>query len=100
MDYSALIEALRLKREMTPLEKDILDTANELQKIPFDRSSAEKQVISNNVNHPEIFAKIAALPTTVTRPWNEATDSDIRYNLTHQLGMLAEKEWEVQQRGQ
>ncbi|MGM9602304.1 MAG: hypothetical protein ACI3W5_12100 [Faecousia sp.] len=100
MDYSALIEALRWKREITPLEKDILDTANELQKMPFDRSSAEKQVISNNANHPEIFAKIAALPTTVTRPWNEATDSDIRYNLTHQLGMLAEKEWEVQQRGQ
>lgn len=100
MNHNALIEMLRLKHDITALEKDILDTANELQKNPFDRSSAEKQAMSNNVNHPDLFAKIAALPTTVTRPWNEATDSDIRYNLTHQLGMLAEKEWEVQQRGQ
>lgn len=36
MDYSFLIDFLRLKHEITSLEKDILDTWNELQKNPFD----------------------------------------------------------------
>ena len=38
MDFSLLIEGLRQARCITPLEKDILDTWNELQKSPFDRS--------------------------------------------------------------
>lgn len=44
MDYSLLIEALRQKQYLTDLEKDILDTWNELQKNPFDRTAAETQV--------------------------------------------------------
>lgn len=92
MDYSLLIEALRQKKEITALEKDILDTWNELQKEPFDRDSAQKQVIQNNASHPDIFAAISALPTTVVRPFAEATDNDIRYNLNQQLAALAAKE--------
>ena len=48
MDYNFLIEYLRQKQYLTDLEKDILDTWNELQKNPFDRSAAQKQVIQNN----------------------------------------------------
>ena len=48
MDYSLLIAYLRQKQYITDLEKDILDTWNELQKNPFDRSAAQKQVIQNN----------------------------------------------------
>ena len=81
MDYNFLIEYLRQKQYLTDLEKDILDTWNELQKNPFDRSAAQKQVIQNNAKHPEIFVAIAALPATETRPFEQATDSDIRYNL-------------------
>lgn len=92
MDYSFLIEYLRQKQYLTDLEKDILDTWNELQKNPFDRSAAQKQVIQNNAKHPEIFVAIAALPATETRPFEEATDSDIRYNLEKQLAALAAKE--------
>ena len=91
MDYNFLIEYLRQKQYLTDLEKDILDTWNELQKNPFDRSAAQKQVIQNNAKHPEIFVAIAALPATETRPF-EATDSDIRYNLEKQLAALAAKE--------
>lgn len=43
MDYSLLIAYLRQKQYITDLEKDILDTWNELQKSPFDRSSAQLQ---------------------------------------------------------
>lgn len=92
MDYSFLIEYFRQKQYLTDLEKDILDTWNELQKNPFDRSAAQKQVIQNNAKHPEIFVAIAALPATETRPFEQATDSDIRYNLENQLAALAAKE--------
>ena len=92
MDYNFLIEYLRQKQYLTDLEKDILDTWNELQKNPFDRSAAQKQVIQNNAKHPEIFVAIAALPETETRPFEQATDSDIRYNLEKQLAALAAKE--------
>ena len=92
MDYSFLIEYLKQKQYLTDLEKDILDTWNELQKNPFDRSAAQKQVIQNNAKHPEIFVAIAALPATETRPFDQATDSDIRYNLEKQLAALAAKE--------
>ena len=64
MDFSLLIEGLRQARCITPLEKDILDTWNELQKSPFDRSSAQLQIVQNNAKHPEIFVAIAALPAT------------------------------------
>ena len=92
MDYSFLIEYFRQKQYLTDLEKDILDTWNELQKNPIDRSAAHKQVIQNNAKHPEIFVAIAALPATETRPFEQATDSDIRYNLEKQLAALAAKE--------
>ena len=92
MDYSFLIEYLKQKQYLTDLEKDILDTWNELQKNPFDRSAAQKQVIQNNAKHPKIFVAIAALPATETRPFEQATDSDIRYNLEKQLAALAAKE--------
>ncbi|MEI3050979.1 MAG: hypothetical protein V8T32_05710 [Ruminococcus bromii] len=70
MDYSFLIEYLKQKQYLTDLEKDILDTWNELQKNPFDRSAAQKQVIQNNAKHPEIFVAIAALPATELVPLN------------------------------
>lgn len=92
MDYSFLIEYLKQKQYLTDLEKDILDTWNELQKNPFDRSAAQKQVVQNNAKHPEIFVAIKALPTTVVRPFDQVTESDIRYNLGKQLEALAVKE--------
>ena len=41
MDYNILITFLQEKQYLTDLEKDILDTWNELQKNPFDRSAAQ-----------------------------------------------------------
>lgn len=92
MDYSILIAFLREKQHLTDLEKDILDTWDELQKFPFDRSSAQLQILQNNTRHPEILAAIKALPTTVIRPFNQVTENDIRYKLEKQLVALAVKE--------
>ena len=92
MDYSLLIAYLRQKQYIADLEKDILDTWNELQKNPFDRSAAQKQVLQNDAKYPEIFFAIKSMPTTVSRPIEQMTESDIRYNLEKQLAALAAKE--------
>lgn len=99
MDYSPLIAFLRQKQYITALEKDILNTWDELQKIPFDRDSAELQVKKIDFNYPAIHVAILGLPTTVIRPFTEATDDDIRYNLKHQLNALIAKELEELNRG-
>lgn len=92
MDFGILIAALKAKQCLTDLEKDILDTWNELQKTPFDRISAQRQVIQNNVKYPDIFAAISARPTVSVRPFTQVTESDIQYNLKEQLAALALKE--------
>ena len=94
---SILINELSAKKEITPLEKDILDTWNELNKNPFDEKTAKKQVDSNDINHPDIFLAIAEMPTTVQMPKTyQPTEYDIKYNLQNQLILLAKKEQEVQ----
>jgi len=91
---SIMIEMLKQKKYITPLEKDILDTWNELQKYPFDMDSAEHQIISNDINHPKIAAMVTAMLTTVPKPREQITETDLRYLLTMQLSGLIEKERE------
>ena len=88
---SILIDFLKSQRIITPLEKDILDTWNEYQKNPFDMDSANRQIVSNNISHPDIFAKVTALPTTVSKPKEQITESDFRYILGKQLLFLVDK---------
>ena len=98
MDTTGLvIELLKQRGAITPLEQDILDTYHELSKKPFDRGSAISQVQKNTINYPDIFIAISTSPTTVLKPWEAVSNEDVRFNLTNQLGALAEKEWEVLQ---
>ena len=92
---SVLIEILKSRDVITPLEQDILDTYNELNKKPFDRESVIRQCQKNNINHPDIFVAISTSPTTVFKPWADATNEDVYSNLTNQLGALVRKEMEV-----
>ena len=95
-----MIEMLKQKKYITPLEKDILDTWNELQKYPFNMNSAERQVISNDINHPKIAALVTAMPTTVPKPREQITETELRYLLTMQLSGLIEKEREATRNGE
>ena len=97
---SIMIEMLKQKKYITPLEKDILDTWNELQKYPFDMDSAEHQIISNDINHPKVAAMVTSMPTTVPKPREQITETDLRYLLTMQLSGLIEKERAVTRNGQ
>lgn len=94
-----IIELLTQKGVLTSLEQDILDTYQELNKRPFERDSAIRQIQKNNINHPDVFVEISTSPTTVFKPWVAASDEDIYSNLMRQLGALAEREQEVLQRG-
>lgn len=95
MDYSILINLLRAKQIVTPLEKDILDTWNELQKTPFDMDSSQRQILSNAISYPDIAVKVTTLPTTTSKPSCEITEMDTRYILQCQLAFLAEKELQI-----
>ena len=73
-----------------------MDTWNELQKNPFDMDSAAQQVFSNDLNHPDIAVMVTAMPTTVQKPREQITETELRYNLTMQLMVLAAKEgWPI-----
>ena len=97
---SLIIEMLKQKQFISPLEQDILDTYHKLNKKPFERESAIKKITENNINHPDIFINISTSPTTVLKPWAAASDEDVYSNLASQLGALVEKELEVVKGGQ
>ena len=101
MDPKSLITEL-MKQEgiITPLEQDILDTWNELQKHPLDMSSANQKIMLNNLKHPDIYTKVSVLPSTVQKPVQEITETDLRYILDSQLTFLVQKEQEARSNGQ
>ena len=100
MDINGLItEPLKQNRFITPVEQDILDIWNELQKHPLDMSSANQKIVSNNLKYPDIYAKVSVLPSTVQKPVQEITETDLRYILDSQL-ILVQKEQEAHRNGQ
>lgn len=96
---SALVNLLSVTKSNTPLQKDILDTWHELNKNPFDKDSAQKQIVSNNINHPDIFVAIRVSPGVVQKPFDAVTQEDMIFNLHRQLACLAEKEMEAHTNG-
>lgn len=91
---SALINVLRYTNRITPLQKDILATWDALQKKPFDTDTAHRQIVSNNVNHPDLFAAISAMPDVIQKPFDAVTQEDMIFNLRRQLEGLVAKEME------
>lgn len=96
---STLINALRYTNQITPLQKDILDTWDELQKKPFDTDSARRQIASNNFSHPDIFMAISVMPGIVQKTAADLTQNDMIFTLRRQLDGLAAKELEAQANG-
>lgn len=92
---SALINVLRYTNKITPLQKDILDTWDALQKEPLDTDAAHRQIVSNNMNHPDLFVSISAMPDVIQKPFDAVTQEDMIFNLRHQLEGLAAKEMEA-----
>ena len=89
---SAIINALCFANEISPLQKDILDTWDTLHKIPFNTESAHKQIFSNNINHPDIFLTISIEPGIVQKSAETLTQDDMVFTLCRQLEGLVAKE--------
>lgn len=75
MDYNILITFLQEKQYLTDLEKDILDTWNELQKNPFDRSAAQRQVLQNDGSLDAFY------PTTDPKLFYQSIRRIRKYNI-------------------
>lgn len=86
------INILRAKKQITALEKDVLDTWDKLTQFPFDSAAAKRQIQSNTINHPDVDALVNAKPTTILKRPEEITDMDLRYILQSQLEFLITKE--------
>lgn len=89
---STLVNVLRYSKQITSLQKDILDTWDELQKKPFDAESAHRQIASNNFSHPDVFMAITAMPGIVQKSAMDLTQDDMIFTLHRQLDGLAAKE--------
>lgn len=92
---SAIINALRFANEISPLQKDILDTWNTLHRIPFNAESAHKQIFSNNINHPDINLIISMEPGVVRKSAETLTQDDMVFTLFRQLEGLVAKEMAI-----
>ena len=94
MDHTALepiVEYLKQKNQLSPLESDFIKTWNMLVSQPFDDEAAKQKMVSNDVKYPEICAVIRAMPTTEVKPMSEVTEADLKYNLYNQLVQMALK---------
>lgn len=94
MDHKALeliVEYLKQKNQLSPLESDFIETWNTLVSQPFDADAAKQKIISNNTKYPDIFITIAGMQSTVIKPFSEVTDEDMKYNLRNQLEQMVLK---------
>ena len=96
---SALINTLRFTNTITSLQKDILDTWNELQKTPFNFESAYNRIRNNNFSYPDVFPAISLMPKTVFKSAETLTQDDIIFTLNYQLKGLIAKEIVLQTNG-
>ncbi len=95
-----LIETVKQLANPSELEKDVLDTIEEISKQAFDMEHAQARIMTNYGKHPDLYAKIDALPTTVQKTSDQIQEMDLRYILHMQLDFLIEKEWEEKYLGQ
>lgn len=89
---SAIVNVFCCVKDITPLQKDIVDTWNVLQKNPFDETEAKKQIASNIGKHPDVALAVNAKPTTIQKRADEITQTDLIYILWSQLEFLIVKE--------
>lgn len=97
---SVLIEWLKEKKQLSPLESDLLETSKELYKVPFDRPSASLRMGINYGRYHDVFEEAGIVSGGTPQPDYTLSDNEIRSNLQWQLLKLAEKEQEALRHGQ
>lgn len=89
--FELAIEALKYKNQITDIESDILKTWEDYSRNPFDREKAQNRITSNNLKYPDVFISIRIMPNTITKPFSEVTDEEMKSNLIKQLSFLFQK---------
>lgn len=81
-----------LNRQLTELERDILSTAHEIYKQPFNRDSAIAKIVENDSKHIDVAALVRAQPSNSIQPFYECSDNQLKNCLEQQLAGLVAKE--------
>ena len=94
-----IVETIKQLTNPSELEKDILDTIEEISKQHLNMNHAQTRIVLTYKNHEDLYAKVNALPTTVQKRHDQIGEMDLRYILQMQLDFLLEKEWEETHHG-
>ncbi|MCI9598815.1 MAG: hypothetical protein HFE75_16375 [Firmicutes bacterium] len=94
-----LIESIKQLPNPSELEKDILDTLEEISRQSLNMNHAQARITLTYKKHIDLYAKVSALPTTVQKTSNQISEMDLRYILQMQLNFLLEKEQEERYHG-
>ena len=77
----AILTYMKQKGNLSELEKDIVSTIDKYIRNPFDRNSAERRVLENNMKYADMFIPISALPGIECKSFAEMTDDEMRNTL-------------------
>lgn len=99
-DVMKQIAEIKLKEEkqLTDLEKDILDTFDKINDRYFDRDGAIFQIIKNNGNYPEAYTFELINPQNKIVDVRTLPDNDLLHNLQIQLEYMVEKEISIRRK--
>lgn len=82
---------LKENKQLTDLEKDILDTLKKIEEQPFDYDGTIFQIRMNNANYPEAFAIELANPENKLVDLSTLPEHDLLQNLQIQLEHMLKK---------
>ena len=94
-----LVETVKQLTNPSELEKDILDTLEEISKQSLNMEHAQTRIALTYKKHLDLYIKVNTLPTTVQKVSSQICETDLRYVLHMQLDFLLEKEWEEKHHG-
>lgn len=92
-----ILKALENKLNLTDLEKDILNSINDLMKIPLDRKALIERININKTKYGDMIFKTLALLTIQTRElptykfYDEFSNEELQNYLITQIKVLFSK---------
>lgn len=85
------------KANLTELDKDILDSCNDLYKNSIDRNAIIQRIITNRTKYFSLLQEeyiahsIKQGQLTTPIPWDKLSDMDLQNNLQTQISVLLSK---------
>ena len=89
-----ILEYLKGKEKLSPLEKDILEISQLYTERPVNRTEAIRKILEVDSNYPDVATIIGTAPGTRLVPFDCLSDDNILGNLYTRLVGLCIKEAE------